>query len=140
VPLEEHLRSRPGFCGVLVNQSLAFCMVFCRSLFVLLFWPLFSAISWREEEIRFILDQHAYLDFYSSCSLTQQSADRHVAPLGNIILIPSQAIFVIHPLPEGGGTYTVLPLSVCLSVRPSFLPSVLPSVQDIFRRIFLSNC
>ena len=35
-------------------------------------------------------------------------------------------------LPEGGGEYTVLPLSVC--------PSVRPSVQDIFRRIFLSNC
>jgi hypothetical protein len=34
----------------------------------------------------------------------------------------------IPPLPEGGGGYTVLPLSV------------LPSVQDIFRRIFLSNC
>jgi hypothetical protein len=30
----------------------------------------------------------------------------------------------IPPLPEGGGGYTVLPLSV----------------QDIFRRIFLSNC
>jgi hypothetical protein len=34
----------------------------------------------------------------------------------------------IPPLPEGGGGYTVLPLSVC------------PSVQDIFRRIFHSNC
>jgi hypothetical protein len=42
----------------------------------------------------------------------------------------------IPPLPEGGGEYTVLPLSVLPSVRPS----VLPSVQDIFRRIFLSNC
>ena len=31
---------------------------------------------------------------------------------------------IIPPLPEGGGGYTVLP----------------PSVQDIFRRIFLSNC
>ena len=30
----------------------------------------------------------------------------------------------IPPLPEGGGGYTVLPMSV----------------QDIFRRIFLSNC
>ena len=38
----------------------------------------------------------------------------------------------IPPLPNGGGGYTGLPLSVC-----SF---VLPSVQDIFRRIFLSNC
>ena len=32
--------------------------------------------------------------------------------------------FIIPPLPEGGRGYTVLP----------------PSVQDIFRRIFLSNC
>jgi hypothetical protein len=29
---------------------------------------------------------------------------------------------------------------LCPSVLPSFHPSVLPSVQDIFRRIFLSNC
>ena len=34
----------------------------------------------------------------------------------------------IPPLPEGGGGYTVLPLSI------------LPSIQDIFRHIFLSNC
>jgi hypothetical protein len=34
----------------------------------------------------------------------------------------------ITPLPEGGGGYTVLPLSI------------LRSVQDIFRCIFLSNC
>jgi hypothetical protein len=36
------------------------------------------------------------------------------------------------PAPRRGRGNTVLPLSVC--------PSVLPSVQDIFRRIFLSNC
>jgi hypothetical protein len=29
----------------------------------------------------------------------------------------------IPPLPEGGEGYTVLPLSVCPSVRPSVLPS-----------------
>ena len=43
---------------------------------------------------------------------------------------------ILPPLIEGGGGYTVLPLSVCPSVRLSFRPS---SVQDIFRRIFLSN-
>ena len=32
-------------------------------------------------------------------------------------------IFIIPPLPEGGGGYTVLPLSVCPSVLPSFRPS-----------------
>ena len=38
------------------------------------------------------------------------------------------SIIIIVPLPKGGEGHTVLPLSV------------LPSVQDIFRRIFLSNC
>ena len=37
---------------------------------------------------------------------------------------PSTRFLIIPPLPERGGGYTVLPLSV----------------QDIFRRIFLSNC
>jgi hypothetical protein len=48
------------------------------------------------------------------------------------------------PAPRRWRGYTVLPLSVCPSVLPPVLPSVLssvlPSVQDIFRRIFLSNC
>jgi len=65
--------------------------------------PTFSAISWREQvnfqwddgEIHFVLDQPAELDFYSASSLKQQSADRHVAPLGHIIMIPSQPVFFI---------------------------------------------
>ena len=48
----------------------------------------FSAISWREQvnfqlnddDVLFVLDQHAELDFYSASSLKQQSVDRHVAP------------------------------------------------------------
>ena len=43
----------------------------------------------------FVLDQHAELDFYSASSLKQQSADKHVAPLGHIILIPNQPVFVL---------------------------------------------
>ena len=62
---------------------------------------IFSAISWREQanfqwdddEIRFVLDQHAELDFYSASSLKQQSEDRHVVSLWHIILIPSQPVF-----------------------------------------------
>ena len=50
---------------------------------------IFSAISWREQvnfqsdddEVRFVLDQHAELDSYSASSLKQQSAGRHVAQL-----------------------------------------------------------
>jgi hypothetical protein len=63
------------------------------------------AISWREQvnfqwhddKVRFVLDQHAELDFYSASPLKQQSAGRHVAPLWHIILIPSQPIFVLSP-------------------------------------------
>jgi len=38
------------------------------------------------------------LDLYSASSLKQLSADRHVAPLGHIILIPSQPVFALSPL------------------------------------------
>ena len=64
----------------------------------------FSAISWREQvnfqwddEVRFVLDQHAELDFYRASSLKQQSTDRHVAPFRHIILIPSQPVFALSP-------------------------------------------
>ena len=57
----------------------------------------FSALSWWEQvnfqwdddEGHFVLDKQVLLDFYSTSSLKQQSADRHVAPLGHIIMIPS---------------------------------------------------
>jgi hypothetical protein len=57
----------------------------------------FSEIPWQEQvtfwwddesdddEVHCVLDQHAELDFYSASSLKQQSASRHVAPLGHII-------------------------------------------------------
>jgi ankyrin repeat protein len=35
------------------------------------------------------------LDFYSASSLKQQSADRNVAPLGHIIMIPSHPVFAL---------------------------------------------
>jgi hypothetical protein len=38
------------------------------------------------------------MDFYSASSLKQQPADRHVAPIGHIILIPSQQVFALSPL------------------------------------------
>ena len=36
----EHLSSTSVFDGVHVAQSLFFCVIFCRSVFVLFFWPL----------------------------------------------------------------------------------------------------
>ena len=67
---------------------------------------IFSAISWREpinfqwddDEIRFVLDQHDELDFYSVSSLKQQSVGRRVTLLGHIILIPSQPVFSLFLL------------------------------------------
>jgi hypothetical protein len=37
------------------------------------------------------------LDFYRASLMQHQSAGRHVAPLGHIILIPSQSIFALSP-------------------------------------------
>jgi hypothetical protein len=64
-----------------------------------------SAISWQEQinfqwgddEVRFVLDQHTELGFDSTSSLKQQFAGRHVAPLGHIILNPSQPVFLLSP-------------------------------------------
>jgi hypothetical protein len=56
-----------------------------------------SVLSWRDQvtfrfddgDIEFVLDQHTLLDLYNAISLKQQSACRHVAPLGHIIPIPN---------------------------------------------------
>jgi hypothetical protein len=53
--------------------------------------------QWDDDEVRFVLDQHAELDFNSVSSLKQQSVGRHVAPLGHNILIPSQPVFALSP-------------------------------------------
>ena len=37
------------------------------------------------------------MDLYSASSLKQQSTNRHIAPLWNIILITSQPVFVLTP-------------------------------------------
>ena len=51
--------------------------------------------KWNHDETRFVLDQHASLDCYSASSLNQQSADRHIAALGHIILIRAIQSLVI---------------------------------------------
>ena len=55
--------------------------------------------QWKDDEVRFVLDQHAELDFYSATysSLKQQSTEKHVSLLGHIILIASQPVFALYP-------------------------------------------
>ena len=78
----------------------------------------FSAIPWWEQvnfqweedddddEVHFVLDQHAELDFCSASSLKQQSVCRHVSPLRHIILILSQPVFALTPWCCGEATNT----------------------------------
>jgi hypothetical protein len=62
-----------------------------------------SAISLREQvnyqrdddEVCFVLDQYAEVDFYSDSPLKQQSVCRHVAQLGHIFPILSQPVFAL---------------------------------------------
>ena len=58
-------------------------------------WREQVAFQWDDDEVRFVLDQHADLNFHSASSLKQQSAGRHIAPLGHIILIPSRPVFAL---------------------------------------------
>ena len=55
-----------------------------------------SYIQWNDDDVRFVLDQHAELDFYSASSLNQQSASRHVAPIGHIFWFRvNQSVFFL---------------------------------------------
>ena len=48
IPLADN-PSEQHFCGIRVAQSVVFCVMFCRSLFVPLsffFWPLYCLFSW----------------------------------------------------------------------------------------------
>ena len=51
--------------------------------------------QWDDDEVCFVLDQHAELDFYSASSLKQQSEGGHVDPLTHII--PNQPVFALTP-------------------------------------------
>ena len=45
-------------------------------------WQEQVTFKWNDEDIRFVLDQHAYLDFYSTSSLKQHYPGGHVTKLG----------------------------------------------------------
>jgi len=44
-----------------------------------------------DSDVHFVLQQQFMLDSYSASSLRQQSACRHITPIGQIILISSKA-------------------------------------------------
>ena len=50
-----------------------------------------------DDDVCFVLEQHAELDFNSDSSLKQQSVGRHVALLRNIILFLSRIVFTHFP-------------------------------------------
>ena len=56
-----------------------------------------SYIHRNDDDVSFVQDQHAELDFYNASSLKKPSVGRHVAPLRQIILIPSQPVFALIP-------------------------------------------
>ena len=60
-------------------------------------WPEQFSFRWKDDEVHFVLAQHVELDFYSASLQKQQSAGKHVTPLGHIILIPRQPFFAVSP-------------------------------------------
>jgi hypothetical protein len=56
-----------------------------------------SYIQWDDNDIHFVLDKHALLDFYSANSLKQQSVGDMSPPLRHIILIQSQSAIAFFP-------------------------------------------
>ena len=57
-----------------------------------------SLIQRDDADVRLVIDQPSYLDIiYSSSSLKQKSAGRHVAPFEHIILISSLPVFARPP-------------------------------------------
>ena len=51
--------------------------------------------QWDNNDILFVLDQHAELNLYSASSLKQQNMDRHVVQLWHIILILSKPVVAL---------------------------------------------
>ena len=56
-----------------------------------------SYIRWDDDDVHFVLDKQAYLEFHSAISLTQQSAGTYVASHSHIILFPRQPVFALVP-------------------------------------------
>ena len=74
------------------------CLTPTQQFILSISWQEWVNFQWDDDEVHFVPDQHSLLDFYSASSLKQQSADRHVTPLGHIILILSQPFFALTVL------------------------------------------
>ena len=72
-----------------------------------------------------------WVEFYSASSLKQQSLDRHVAPLGHIILIPSQPVFTPQCL---------IALHLEIQLTPYLQLSVPPHFQPMNATLSFSRC
>ena len=53
--------------------------------------------SWDDNDVCFVLQQQAWLDFNSASSLRQQSTGKNVSPLVHIMLIQSLPGFALSP-------------------------------------------
>jgi hypothetical protein len=75
------------------------CLLFNakRAIFVAISWREQCTVRWLNDDTLNVLDQHAYLDFYSVGTPKLQSAGGYVAPFGHIILISSQPVFALTP-------------------------------------------
>jgi midasin (ATPase involved in ribosome maturation) len=79
------------------NEWVSDCCLMPNEQFFSYIFERTSYIQWDDNDVYFVLDQHVLLEIYSATSLKQQSAGRHVAPLGHIILNPSQPVFALFP-------------------------------------------
>jgi hypothetical protein len=51
--------------------------------------------QWDDDEVLFVLDKQTWLDFNIASLLKIKITGRYVAPLGHIILIPTQPVFAL---------------------------------------------
>jgi hypothetical protein len=56
------------------------CLTSTQQFCSAIWWREQVNFQWNDDEVCFLLDQHAYLDLYSASSLKQQSADRLCHP------------------------------------------------------------
>jgi hypothetical protein len=71
--------------------------------------------QWDDDEVHFVLDQHAEFDFYSASSLKQQSTDRHVVPLRHMLFLLNAACLVEKQQ---------IPILESLVSRPGLKPTI----------------